>query len=64
MRTWIDELINDYYKFLRERTFAITDTGTDWAVISTPFMGAFNDTLEIYAKKVITKLSCRMMEIP
>ena len=56
MRTWIDELINDYYKFLRERTFAITDTGTDWAVISTPFMGAFNDTLEIYAKKSHNKI--------
>jgi len=51
MNTWIDKLIDDYYKFLRDRTLAITDTGTDWAVISTPFIGAFNDHIEIYAKK-------------
>jgi len=51
MNTWIDKLIDDYYKFLRDRTVAITDTGTDWAVISTPFIGAFNDNIEIYAKK-------------
>jgi uncharacterized protein YegP (UPF0339 family) len=51
MNAWIDKLIDDYYKFLRDRTVAITDTGTDWAVISTPFIGAFNDNIEIYAKK-------------
>lgn len=51
MNTWIDKLIDEYYKFLKERTAVITDTGTEWAVISTPFVGAFNDTLEIYAKK-------------
>jgi len=51
MITWIEKLINDYYKFLRDRTALITDTGTDWAVISTPFIGAFNDYIEIYVKK-------------
>jgi hypothetical protein len=54
--TWIDELITNYYKFLRDRTTIITDTGTDWAVISTPFIGAFNDNLEIYAKKSYDKI--------
>lgn len=51
MNQWINELINKYYDFLKERTTIVTDTGTDWAVISTPFIGLFNDTLEIYAKK-------------
>ncbi|MFN4299869.1 MAG: DUF1828 domain-containing protein [Thermaurantimonas sp.] len=51
MNHWINELINKYYDFLKERTTIVTDTGTNWAVISTPFIGLFNDTLEIYAKK-------------
>jgi hypothetical protein len=51
MNTWIDKLIDDYYKFLKDRTAIITDTGTDWAAISTPYMGAFNDNIELYAKK-------------
>jgi len=51
MNTWIDKLIDDYYKFLKERTAVITNTGTEWTVISTPFVGAFNDALEIYAKR-------------
>lgn len=51
MNQWINELINQYYDFLKERTTIVTDTGTNWAVISTPFIGLFNDTLEIYAKK-------------
>ena len=51
MKTWVDTLITEYYKFLQDKTEAITDTGTDWAVISTPFIGAFNDCIEIYTKK-------------
>jgi hypothetical protein len=51
MNTWIDKLIDDYYKFLKDRTAIITDTGTDWAAISTPYMGAFNDSIELYVKK-------------
>jgi hypothetical protein len=56
MNSWIDRLIDDYYRFLKERTAIISDTGTDWAVISTPFVGAFNDSLEIYAKKTGDKI--------
>jgi hypothetical protein len=56
MNTWIDKLINDYYKFLRDRTVSITATDTEWAVISTPFIGAFNDCLEIYVKKSHDKI--------
>ncbi|MDR0304839.1 MAG: DUF1828 domain-containing protein [Chitinispirillales bacterium] len=57
MNTWIDKLIDDYYKFLRDRTAIITDTGTNWAVINTPFVGAFNDCIEIYIKKSGDKIT-------
>lgn len=56
MNTWIDKLMDDYYRFLRERTAVITETGTEWVVISTPFYSAFNDNLEIYAKKKSDKI--------
>ncbi len=52
--TWeneLDELIDKYYDFLKGRTSVITNTGTEWAVISTPFIGLFNDALEVYVKK-------------
>lgn len=51
MNNWVNELIDKYYDFLKGRTAVITETGTNWAVISTPFIGLFNDTLEVYAKK-------------
>lgn len=51
MNNWLNELIDKYYDFLKGRTAVITETGTEWAVINTPFLGLFNDTLEIYAKK-------------
>jgi len=47
---WITPLINSYYDFLKGKTSVITETGTNWVVISTPFIGLFNDTLDIYAK--------------
>lgn len=51
MNNWLNELIDKYYDFLKGRTAVITETGTNWAVISTPFIGLFNDTLEVYAKR-------------
>lgn len=51
MNNWVNELIDDYYSFLKGRTAVFSDTGTNWSVISTPFLGLFNDTLEVYVKK-------------
>jgi len=56
MNNWLNELIDNYYRFLKEKTTVITETGTGWAVISTPFVGLFNDTLEIYVKKENEKI--------
>ncbi|MCK6462821.1 MAG: DUF1828 domain-containing protein [Candidatus Pacebacteria bacterium] len=49
--SWIDEVLNDYYKFLKQKT-VVQEIGTsEWVEISTPFMDVFNDTIDIYAKK-------------
>lgn len=48
--TWLDSMMDNYYKWLREKT--IIEAGTsDWFCIDTPFLGAFNDTIEVYALK-------------
>ncbi|MBI5747738.1 MAG: DUF1828 domain-containing protein [Nitrospinae bacterium] len=48
---WIDQLINDYYRFLRQKTVITELPSSEWIEISTPFTDVFNDTIEIYAKK-------------
>jgi len=48
---WINTSVNDYYNWLREKIFIQKDDSTDWFLINTPFIGAFNDTIEIYAQK-------------
>ena len=49
--SWIEDRITDYYKWLRERAQIRTDETTGWSVISTPFLGAYNDPLEIYFRQ-------------
>ncbi len=43
--------MNDYYAFLKEKTLVTASNSSDWVEISTPFVGLFNDTVDIYAKK-------------
>jgi hypothetical protein len=47
---WIDNSINEYYNWLKEKTFVTKDAKTGWSAITTPFQGLFNDSIEIYAK--------------
>lgn len=54
--TWINNLMNDYYAFLKEKTLVTASTSSDWVEISTPFVGLFNDTVDIYAKKEGNKI--------
>ena len=63
MNNWVNELIDKSYDFLQGRTAVVTETGTNWAVISTPFIGLFNDTLEVYAKKKTEKFYCQTMAL-
>lgn len=50
MNNWIDNSINEYHKWFRDKTQIIKDETTGWYSITTPFIGLFNDTVEIYAK--------------
>ena len=47
----INEYIDNYHIFLREKTVLREDFQSGWVGISTPFLGAFNDAIELYAKK-------------
>lgn len=49
--SWINELMDNYYSFLREKTVITESPNSNWIEISTPFTGLFNDTLDIFAKK-------------
>ena len=49
-------LIDEYYNWLKARTTIIEDETTGWTEIQTPFIGIFNDTIEIYAKKIGDKI--------
>jgi len=48
---WVNTYVTEYYDWLKEKTFIQKDIDTDWFLINTPFIGAFNDTIEIYAQK-------------
>lgn len=48
---WIDERIEAYYHWLKDNTAIKEDIGTGWFSISTPFVGLFNDNIEIFIKK-------------
>ena len=41
---WVNEGVNEYYEWLKQRTFVKQDDATGWSVISTPYVGIFNDT--------------------
>lgn len=49
--TWLDEMIRGYYTWLGDNTIVKYDSMTDWYAIDTPFVGLFNDRIEIYVKK-------------
>lgn len=51
MKNWFDESIAQYYSWLKENTFTKVDEQTEWVSVSTPFLGLFNDPIEIYMKK-------------
>ena len=48
---WLETIMNDYFRFLKDKTVVTRSEGNDWVEISTPFTGLFNDTLDVYAKR-------------
>lgn len=53
---WINDLMGNYYTFLKEKTIVTPNNSSGWAEISTPFVGLFNDAVDIYAKKEGSKI--------
>lgn len=48
---WVDTYVDNYYNWLREKTHIQNNGSSNWSLINTPFIGAFNDCIEIYAQK-------------
>lgn len=49
---WIDDKINEYYQWLKDNTAVREDKGTGWFAVDTPYVGLFNDHIEIFVKKI------------
>lgn len=47
---WITPLLNDYHSWIKNNTLSKENPGSGWVTIQTPFIGIYNDNLEIYAK--------------
>jgi len=54
---WVNPLVDSYYKWLREKTLLVPSETGDWTQISTPFIGLFNDTIDIYAQRTANTLT-------
>ena len=51
MSNWIDDRLKEYYAWMRDNTLVKEDSLTGWVTISTPFVGLFNDNIQIYARR-------------
>lgn len=49
--SWVNPFIEDYYSWLKSKTVVLPDDKTNWVAIQTPFIGLFNDVIEMYAQK-------------
>ena len=50
MNEWIDKSIAQYYQWLKDQTTYRLDEKSGWCRVSTPFMGMFNDPIEVFIK--------------
>ncbi len=53
---WVDNSIKNYYSWLKDQTSIQKSEQTDWFAITTPFIGLYNDNIEVYAKKTNEKI--------
>ena len=49
--SWIENYLDEYYRFLKEKTIVKELPTSDWVEISTPFTDVFNDSIDIYVKR-------------
>ena len=54
--SWIDDLIEEYVKFLKSKVKKC-EIGDGWYSITTPFLNSFNDYIEIYCKNEDGKIT-------
>jgi hypothetical protein len=47
---WINQSITEYYNWLRDKTQVLKNEASGWFTITTPFLGLYNDNIEIYVK--------------
>ena len=50
MLDWLKKLVGGYHRWLKNET-EVAEADDGWVVISTPFLGAFNDFIEIYVRR-------------
>lgn len=48
---WLDEHMQQYFNWIKEKTTVFQGHNSDWMVIETPLIGAFNDKIALYAKQ-------------
>lgn len=53
---WLDQKVEDYYTWLKSKTYTLPNGDSNSGFISTPFLGLFNDTLEIFVEETSDKI--------
>lgn len=53
---WLDQKAEDYYAWLKSKTHILPSDDSNSGFISTPFLGLFNDTLEIFVEETNGKI--------
>lgn len=48
---WLEEILDGYYRWLKENTELAECEESGWHRMVTPFVGLFNDNIEIYVRK-------------
>ena len=49
--SWMEDMISDYRSWLQKEPTILRDSSTGWSVVPTPFVGLFNDLMEIFVKE-------------
>ena len=46
--SWIEDILSDYRDWLQKEPTILCDSSTGWFVVPTPFIGLFNDLMEVF----------------
>lgn len=48
---WIDEHMENYFNWIKEKTNVFRGANSEWLTIETPVLGLFNDNVTVYAHR-------------